>query len=47
VTRVRALVASKEQFRVLRSNDRVAMRLWAATGARLRHHILESMTQAG
>jgi CRP-like cAMP-binding protein len=47
VTQVRALVASKEQFRVLRSNDRVAMRLWAATGARLRHHILESMTQAG
>jgi CRP-like cAMP-binding protein len=47
VTRVRALVASKEQFRVLRSNDRVAMRLWAATGARLRLHMLESMTQAG
>jgi CRP-like cAMP-binding protein len=47
VTPVRALVASKEQFRVLRSDDRVALRLWAATGARLRHHINESMSEAG
>ena len=47
VTPVRALVASKEQFRVLRSDDRVALRLWAATGARLRHHINESMSAAG
>lgn len=47
VTPVRALVASKEQFRVLRSDDRVALRLWAATGARLRHHIVESMNEAG
>jgi hypothetical protein len=47
VTPVRALVASTYQFRVLRSDDRVALRLWAATGARLRHHILESMSEAG
>ncbi|TMC97775.1 MAG: cyclic nucleotide-binding domain-containing protein [Chloroflexi bacterium] len=47
VTPVRALVASKEQFRLLRADDRIALRLWAATGARLRHHILESMSEAG
>jgi hypothetical protein len=47
VTPVRALVASKEQFRLLSADDRVALRLWAATGARLRHHILESMSEAG
>jgi len=47
VTPVRALVASTEQFRSLRADDRVALRLWAAAGARLRHHILESMSEAG
>jgi hypothetical protein len=47
VTPVRALVASTEQFRALRADDRVALRLWAATGARLRHHIVESMREAG
>jgi len=47
VTPVRALVASTEQFRALRADDRVALRLWAATGARLRNHILESMSEAG
>jgi hypothetical protein len=47
ITPVRALVASKEQFRVLRADERIALRLWAATGARLRHHILESMSEAG
>ena len=47
VTSVRAFVASEEQFRLLRGDDRVALRLWAATGARLRHHILESMGEAG
>jgi hypothetical protein len=47
ITPVRALVASTQQFRVLRADDRVALRLWAATGARLRHHIVESMSAAG
>jgi hypothetical protein len=47
ITPVRALVASHEQFRALRSDDRVAMRLWAATGERLRNHIVESMRKAG
>jgi hypothetical protein len=47
ITPVRALVASTEQFRALRADDRVALRLWAATGARLRHHIVESMKEAG
>jgi hypothetical protein len=47
ITPVRALVASHEQFRALRSDDRIAMRLWAATGERLRNHIVESMRKAG
>jgi ribosomal silencing factor RsfS len=47
VTPVRALVASRAQFGVICADDRVAMRLWAATGARLRHHILDSMSEAG
>jgi CRP-like cAMP-binding protein len=40
VTPVRALVASTEQFRVLCADDRVATRLWAHTGARLRNYML-------
>lgn len=40
VTPVRALVASTEQFRVLCADDRVATRLWAQTGARLRKYML-------
>jgi hypothetical protein len=40
VTPVRALVASTEQFRVLCADDRVATRLWAQTGARLRNYML-------
>jgi hypothetical protein len=40
VTHVRALVASTEQFRVLCADDRVATRLWAQTGARLRNYML-------
>ncbi len=47
ITPVRALVASTEQFRALRADDRIALRLWAATGARLRNHIVESMSKAG
>ena len=47
VTRVRALVASTEQFRVLCADDRVATRLWAQTGARLRNYMLGSMRVAG
>lgn len=47
ITPVRALVASTEQFRALRADDRIALRLWAATGARLRNHIVESMSEAG
>jgi len=47
MTPVRALVASTEQFRALRADDRIALRLWAATGARLRNHIVESMSEAG
>jgi hypothetical protein len=42
VTPVRALVASSEQFRALCADDRIADRLWAQTGARLRHYMLES-----
>jgi CRP-like cAMP-binding protein len=47
VTPVRALVASTEQFRALCADDRIADRLWAQTGTRLRHYILESMSAAG
>jgi hypothetical protein len=47
VTPVRALVASTEQFRVLCADDRVAVRLWAQTGARLRNYMLTSMREAG
>jgi len=46
-TRVRALVAGRAQFRTICADDRVALRLWAATGARLRHHLLDSMSEAG
>jgi hypothetical protein len=47
VTPVRALVASSEQFRALCADDRIAERLWAQTGTRLRHYMLESMRVAG
>jgi hypothetical protein len=47
VTPVLALVASTEQFRVLCADDRVATRLWAQTGARLRNYMLGSMPVAG
>jgi hypothetical protein len=47
VTPVRALVASSEQFRALCADDRIADRLWAQTGARLRNYMLESMKAAG
>ena len=47
VTPVRALVASRAQFREICADDRVALRLWAETGTRLRHHILDSMSEAG
>jgi|GEM_PF-3968350 len=47
VTPVRALVASTAQFRAICADDRVALRLWAETGTRLRHHILDSMSEAG
>jgi CRP-like cAMP-binding protein len=47
VTPVRALVASRAQFRAICADDRVAVRLWAETGTRLRHHILHSMSEAG
>jgi CRP-like cAMP-binding protein len=46
VTPVRALVASTEQFRALCADDRIADRLWAQTGTRLRHYMLESMKVA-
>lgn len=46
-TPIRALVASTEQFRVLSADDGVALRLWEQAGARLRHHILESLGVAG
>jgi hypothetical protein len=36
------LVASSEQFRALCADDRIADRLWAQTGARLRNYMLES-----
>jgi CRP-like cAMP-binding protein len=42
VTPVRALVASTEQFRALCADDRIAERLWAQTGTRLRNYMLES-----
>jgi hypothetical protein len=42
ITPVRALVASTEQFRALCADDRIAERLWAQTGTRLRHYMLES-----
>jgi signal-transduction protein with cAMP-binding, CBS, and nucleotidyltransferase domain len=42
-TPVLALVASTEQFRALCSDERVAERLWAQTGTRLRNYMLESM----
>lgn len=47
VTPVRALVASTEQFRALCADDRIADRLWAQTGTRLRRYMLESMKVAG
>ena len=47
VTPVRALVASPEQFRALCADDRIADRLWAQTGTRLRHYMLESMSATG
>jgi hypothetical protein len=40
-------VASSEQFRALCADDRIAERLWAQTGTRLRHYMLESMRVAG
>lgn len=42
VTPVRALVASSEQFRALCADDRIADRLWAQTGTRLRNYMLEA-----
>ena len=47
VTPVRAFVASTEQFRALCADDRIADRLWAQTGTRLRRYMLESMMVAG
>ena len=47
VTRVRALVAGRSQFRAICADNRIALRLWAATGTRLRHHLLHSMSEAG
>jgi CRP-like cAMP-binding protein len=47
MTPVRALVAGRSQFRAICADDRIALRLWAATGTRLRHHMLNSMSQAG
>jgi CRP-like cAMP-binding protein len=47
VTPVSALVASRAQFGAICADDRVAVRLWAETGTRLRHHILDSMSEAG
>jgi hypothetical protein len=41
------LVASTEQFRALCADERIADRLWAQTGTRLRHYMLESMSAAG
>jgi nucleotide-binding universal stress UspA family protein len=46
-TPVRALVASRVQFRVLCADDRVALRLWTEAGTRLRHHITGSLRVAG
>jgi hypothetical protein len=46
-TPIRALVASTEQFRVLASDEGVAVRLWEQAGARLRRHIFESLDAAG
>jgi hypothetical protein len=46
-TPVRALVASREQFRVVCADDRVALRLWTEAGTRLRHHITRSLRVAG
>jgi len=45
-TPIRALVASREQFRVLSADDGVALRLWEQAGARLRHHIRETLMPA-
>ncbi len=42
LTPVRALVASTKQFRALCSDDRIAERLWAQTGSRLRNYMLDS-----
>jgi len=44
---IRALVASTAQFRVLSADEGVAVRLWEQAGARMRHHILESLGAAG
>jgi hypothetical protein len=46
-TPVRALVAGRSQFRAICADDRIPLRLWAATGTRLRHHMLHSMSEAG
>jgi hypothetical protein len=46
LTPVRALVASTAQFGALCADDRVAERLWAQTGTRLRRYMLESTKAA-
>jgi hypothetical protein len=46
-TPIRALVASTEQFRVLSADEGIAVRLWEQAGARLRHHIRETLGAAG
>jgi nucleotide-binding universal stress UspA family protein len=43
LTPVLALVASTEQFRAMCADERVAERLWAQTGTRLRNYLLNSM----
>ena len=44
---VRALMASTVQFRSMCADDRVAERLWAQTGSRLRNYILKSIRATG
>jgi hypothetical protein len=46
-TRVRALVAGRSQFRAICADARIPLRLWAATGTRLRHHMVHAMSEAG
>lgn len=45
-TPIRALVASTEQFRVLAADEGIAVRLWEQAGARMRHHIRETLMPA-